>query len=148
MRLGYAYFFRNWASKYAYPYAYFSDIFIKILRLRRNALFYQDFFQSEARQYAYQFGQYAYFFLKTSLGYAYKWYTYKIGSLSAIFLGTKKKFWGGKIFFGEKMSFFEKKMKKKFLEKFRKKIFFLIFFNIIVPYFDSNRFFSSKITIL
>ena len=37
-------FFRNWASKYAYPYAYFSGISIKILHLRRNeicALFYQ-----------------------------------------------------------------------------------------------------------
>ena len=43
-----------------------------MLRLRHNALSYQDFFQSEPRQYAYQFGQYAYFFLKTSLGYAYK----------------------------------------------------------------------------
>ena len=60
-----------------YPYAYFSAIFIKILRLRRNYLSYQDFFQSEPRQYAYQFGQYVYFFLITSLGYAYKWYAYK-----------------------------------------------------------------------
>ena len=76
------------------------------------------------------------------------------GSLSAIFLGkifwgTKKiLFLGGKNFFGEKMSFFEKKMKKNFLEKFREKKFFFDFFNIIVPYFDSNRFFSGKITIL
>ena len=51
------------------------------------------------------------------------------GSLSAIFLGTKKKFFEGEInFWGEKMSFFEKKMKKKFLEKFRKKHFFFDFF--------------------
>ena len=42
------------------------------------------------------------------------------------------------------MSFFEKKMKKKILEKFRKKNFFFDFFNIIVPYFDSNRFFQAK----
>ena len=31
-------FFQNWASKYAYPYAYFCGIFIKFLRLRRNEI--------------------------------------------------------------------------------------------------------------
>ena len=29
-------FFQIWASKYAYPYAYFCGIFTKFLRLRRN----------------------------------------------------------------------------------------------------------------
>ena len=53
-------------------------------------------------------------------------------------MGTKK-------FLGEeKISFFEKKMKKKFLDKFKKKNLFIDFFNIIVPYFDSNRFFQAK----
>ena len=70
-------FFQNWASKYAYPYAYFSAIFIKICACGAMLYFIKIFFQSEPRQYAYQFEQYAYFFLKTSLGYAYKWYAYE-----------------------------------------------------------------------
>ena len=39
-------------------------------------------------------------------------------------------------------------MKKIFLEKFREKKILSIFFNIMITYFDSNRIFSDKITIL
>ena len=66
------------------------------------------------------------------------------GSLIAIFWGkyfwehTKKKFLRGK-----KFVFLKKKLKKKFGKKIFW-IFFLDFFNIIVPYFDSNRFFQTK----
>ena len=57
-----------------------------------------------------------------------------------IFGNTQKKFfWGGKNLF------FWKKNWKKFLEKNLEKFFFFFyFFNIIVPYFDSNRFFQAK----
>ena len=58
------------------------------------------------------------------------------------FLGTKKFFLGGK-----KLVFLKKKIQKKFWKKFGK-IFFLFFFvdffNIMVTYFDSNRFFQAK----
>ena len=58
------------------------------------------------------------------------------------FLGPKKIFFGG-----EKISFFEKKKSKKILEKIWKNFFFIFFvdfFNIMVTYFDSNRFFQAK----
>ena len=61
----------------------------------------------------------------------------------------KKNFWGQKKFVwgGKKLSFFEKKIQKKFWKKFGKfffSIFFVDFFNIMVTYFDSNRFFQAK----
>ena len=60
----------------------------------------------------------------------------------------KKKFWGQKKNFGGGgISFFEKNIQKIFWKKFGKKkfsIFFVDFFNIMVTYFDSNRFFQAK----
>ena len=58
---------------------------------------------------------------------------------------NEKKFWGQKNFFseGKKLVFLKKKIQKKFWKKFFFDFFF-DFFNIIVPYFDSNRFFQAK----
>ena len=59
-------------------------------------------------------------------------------------MGTKKNFLRGKKFFWGKNEFFWKKNEKKILGKISEKKFFFDFFNIIVPYFDSNRFFQAK----
>ena len=67
--------------------------------------------------------------------------------LSAIF--WEKYFWEQKknIFEGEKTVFWKKNEKKNFGKNLKKKLFF-DFFNIMITYFDSNRLFSDKITIL
>ena len=65
--------------------------------------------------------------------------------MGKIFWGTKKKFFfRGKKFFGGKNEFFWKKNEKKNFGKILEKNFFFDFFNIIVPYFDSNRIFQAK----